>query len=352
MTHASWHDAYQDLWSQAAQSRGTVSHVGAQHDTANHHPIREWPRTTMADVLTVAAVVDPILAALPLRSGGYGIARRWQLSLVQMDELAFLPATIEYPHNRAWWSTLLAIAAYLDTVGAPPPSDDAWDDVLASVWSPIDGYRNADAPTTRVITTSSIEKMWDAQHDELVNTRGFDMRETPLGELGRPMKVPRTTNADVLRLVDYWSKQFNALKLKVMLGQLVNPMGFDGEQARWQAATLDVDKYARPGKPDEIYVKNHELWRAMLSLATTLAVLGEAPTSFDLMVEATKQAVVDLPERVAHAAGTAANAIGDVAHQVGAGLLGGLGKPLLIGGSTLVALYLLLRNRPREAAQA
>jgi hypothetical protein len=351
MSIVTWNDLYHQLWIQAAQSRGTITSVGEMPGSTCYSTIPEWPRTTGADAIAIASLVDPILGALPLRPGGYGITRLWQTAVIELEGLAFAQPAAEYAHNRALWSTLLAVASYLDTMDAPLPSEDAWEALLDTQWAPTVGHRNAGGPPTRVITESTIEQMWDSQHAELIKARGFDVREPPPNAVGRPMQVPRTTNADVLRLTEYWSKQFVKLQVKVMVGGVANTMGFEGEQARWQAATADVAKYAKPGKPDDVYPKNHELWRAMLSLATTLAVLDEAPAPFDLMVDATKQAVSDLPGRIADAAGTVAHAIGNIAHEAGAGLLSGMGKPLLIGGGVVLGLVLLLRKgRKREAA--
>ena len=68
------------------------------------------------------------------------------------------------------------------------------------------------------------------------------------------------------------------------------------------------------------------------------------------MVDATKQAPSDLSGRIADAAETVAHAIGNIAHEAGAGLLSSLGKPILIGGGLLLGLVLLLRSgRDREA---
>ena len=191
--------------------------------------------------------------------------------------------------------------------------------------------------------------MWDAQRAELAKARGFDLRDALPGEASQPMEVPRTTNADVLRLAAYWGEALVQIPVKGMVGGVSHPMELDSEQARWQAASADVDKHAKSGKPDDVYPKNHDLWRATRSLATTLGVLGVVPSPYELTVDATKPAVSDLSGRIANAAETVAHAIGNIAHEAGAGLLSGLGKPLLIGGGVLLGLVLLLRSgRDRE----
>jgi hypothetical protein len=349
----SWNELYRQLWMEAAQSRGTAMNQGELPGSPRYQTATEWPRTLGSDAIAIASLIDPILDEVPLRPGGYGIARLWQSAVIDLEGSAFADPAAEYAHNRMWWSTLLAVAAHLSAVEAPLPSADAWSDVLAGIWAPaIGGRRNAHGPTTHVITESTHEKMWDAQHAEMIQAHGFDVRETPLGELGRPMKVPRTTNADVVRLADYWGKQLVPLQLDVMLGRADNTMGFQGEQTRWHAAMADVETYARHGTPSDIYPKNHELWRAMLSLATTLGGFGQVPSSFEMAIEATKLALADLPGRIADAAGNVAHAIGNVAHEASLGLLAGFGKPLVLGGGALLALYLLLRHHPSHAEAA
>lgn len=347
MSILTWDDVYYQLWTQAAQSRGT----GADAAGADRYStVREWPRTTGADAIAIASVVDPILGAQPLRPGGYGIAQLWQTAVIELDGIAFARPGTEYVHNRALWSTLLAVASYLDTVDAPLPPEDAWEALIGTLWAPVD-HRNASGPTTRVITEGTAEKMWDAQQAEMIQARGFDLREPTGAMLGRAMKVPRTTNADIVRLADYWAKQLSGFVTKVLIGTVTNSMGLEGQSRRWSTILEDVESLARKGKPDDVYPKNHEFWRETLGLATNLGVWHEVPSPFELAVESTKQAVSDLPGRIADAAGTVAHAIGNIAHEAGSGLLSGLGKPLLIGGGVLIAAIWLLRShRSQEAA--
>lgn len=351
MLIATWNDIYHQLWIQAAQSRGTVTSIGELPGSTRYSTIPEWPRTTGADAIAIASLVDPILSALPLRPGGYGITRLWQTAVIELESLAFAQPATEYAHNRALWSTLLAVAAHLHAMEAPLPPEDAWEALLDTLWAPAVDYRNASGPTTRTITEGTIEKMWDTQRAELGKARGFDLRDAPPGEIGPPMAVPRTTNADVRQLASYWGKALVQLQVKVMVGKISTPAEFDSEQARWQAASADVDKYAKAGKPDDVYPKNHEFWRATHSLSTTLGILDEVPSPFELPIDPPKQAVSDLPGRIAEIAETVTHALGNIAHEAGAGLLSGLGKPLLIGGGVVLGLVLLLRTgRDRKAA--
>ena len=354
MSIVTWNDIYHQLWIQAAQSRGTITSVGELPGSTRYSTIPEWPRTTGADAIAIASVIDPILSAVPLRPGGYGITRLWQTAVIELESIAFARPATEYVHNRSLWSTLLAVAAHLDTMNAPLPNEDAWEALLDTLWAPAVAYRNASRPTARLLTAATFIEMWDTQRAELVKARGFDLRDAPPGEVGEAIEVPRTTNADVLRLDSYWSKALVQLKVKVMVGGVPMPADFENEQARWHAASADVDKYARSGQPDDVYPKNHEFWRATRSLSIALGLLGEAPSPYELVntsVDTPKPEASDLQTRIADIAGTVAHAISNIAHEAGAGLASGLGKPLLIGGGVLLSLILLLQStRDRKAA--
>ena len=70
MSFVTWNDVYQQLWMQAAQSRGTVTSVGEVPGASRYSTIPEWPRTSGADAIAIASLVDPILNETPLRPGG------------------------------------------------------------------------------------------------------------------------------------------------------------------------------------------------------------------------------------------------------------------------------------------
>src|SRR5678816_273667 len=109
-------DAYTHLWNQAAQSRGTVTRAGELLGATRYSSLAEWPRTTGADVIAIASLVDPILNETPLRPGGYGITRLWQTAVIELESIAFPNPAAEYVHNRTFWSTLLAVAAHLTEI--------------------------------------------------------------------------------------------------------------------------------------------------------------------------------------------------------------------------------------------
>ncbi|HEU4731287.1 MAG TPA: hypothetical protein VFT22_25510 [Kofleriaceae bacterium] len=348
MSIVTWNDLYHQLWIQAAQSRGTITSVGELPGSTRYSTIPEWPRTTGADAIAIASLIDPILSALPLRPGGYGITRLWQTAVIELESLAFAHPAAEYAHNRSLWSTVLAVAAHLDTMDAPLPDQEAWEALLATLWSPIARHRNASRPAP-TLAEPTFEKMWVAQRGALARMRGSDLHDTAPGEPGGAMEVPRTTYADALDLAVYWSKALVQLQAKVMADSIPMPAGFEEAQARWHAAS-DVERYGSARKPEDVYPRNHELWRAMHALSMTLGVLDAPPTPY-VLPDVPRAAVADLPSRIADAAGTVAQAISKFAHDAGTGLAAGLGKPLLIGGGVLLGLILLLHStHDRKAA--
>lgn len=359
MSFVTWNDVYHELWIQAAQSRGTVTSVGEVPGATRYGTLPEWPRTTGADAIAIASLVDPILSATPLRPGGYGITRLWQTAVIEIESIAFLEPAAEYVHNRALWSTLLAVAAHLSTMGALVPDEDAWQTLLATLWSPAIEYRNAIGPTTRMLTAPTYETMWATLRAELATAHGFDLRDD---ELGASIEVPRTTNGDAVRLAAYWTRALVQLQVKVMTGAVASPNEFEDLQLEWQAATADVDRLATQGRPDETYHSNLALWRAMRTLSTALGALENSPAPYELVAAAKPSTPIpnqpltpapshppssakatDLSSRLNEAAETVARAIGNIAHEARVGLVKTVGRPLLYGGAAVIGLILLLR---------
>jgi hypothetical protein len=262
--------------------------------------VLEWPRTVGADALAIVSVVDPIVAAQPLRPGGYGVMRVWQSAVVEVEPAGIADPAAEYEGNRSLWAALLAVASYLDSMKVALPEPDAIEALLDLLWTPT-LHRNATGPQ-KVIVEGSAEKIWTAQRDELIKLRGADLKE-PTAEMGgRAMRVPRSTNADIVRLADYWSMQLISFLTAMGVRGPANTMGVQGQLNRWNTIRGDVDAIARKGKPDDVYPKNHEFWHESLGLATNLAAWGEVPSDFELAFGATTKAVADLPSRLASAA--------------------------------------------------
>src|SRR5678815_4971651 len=94
-----------------------------------------------------------------------------------------------------------------------------------------------------------------------------DSREPGPTTRGGPIKVPRTTNADVLQLATYWTYAIAKVEIKRrQMGpggpEALHYTGIDGEIRRWREVLRDVDRYATTGDPAATYPKNEAFWRA------------------------------------------------------------------------------------------
>ncbi|HEY4177975.1 MAG TPA: hypothetical protein VGM90_14105 [Kofleriaceae bacterium] len=338
-----WLNAYLVLREVAIESRG-IDEIDVGADVAPR-----WPRTTGADVIAIAAFIDPFVRAQPLRFGGQGLARRWRVCIDGLANNALVTPSREYTDNRAFWTTLPAMFVYLHAQGAELPDESTWD-ALFSVLEDNE-HRNAgpsgDGPFQHFDGIKTFDDLYIAQFKYLRDARGSDIRDQEAGMTGGTTTIPRTTNADVIALVDYWSKQLaNAREI----------MGAAGVVAKWKAATDDVQRIARQGDPNAVYTKNNGFWRALKTTAIHVALADEAPTMWDLAFSSIKDSVTHLPENlatgasvVASAAGDVAQSIGKVANEAGKGLFSGFGTPLLVGAG-LVGLLLISRGGRRAEA--
>jgi hypothetical protein len=185
-------------------------------------------------------------------------------------------------------------------------------------------------------------RTWDKVHNDFVEARGFDTRDALPGRTGRPMKIPRTLNAEVIKLAAYWNDAWQRLESR--RGALPTEHGLDTLKKRWQAVMKDVHEIAEASKVEDVYSKNHEFWRESFALAQTLDLFNELPSKLDIAWDVTKT----LPDRLADVVGKVAHAIGDIAHKAGEGVTSGLGKPILLAGGVVVGGLLLWRwLRPR-----
>ena len=76
--------------------------------------------------------------------------------------------------------------------------------------------------------------MWDKVHDDFVEARGFDTRDPLPGRIGRPMKIPRTLNAEIIKLAAYWNDAWKKLESRRgILGNLPTEQGLDTLKKRW-----------------------------------------------------------------------------------------------------------------------
>lgn len=342
----SWLRASFALQQCALDGRGDV-----EIPNGDDEPIR-WPRTTGADVIAIASVLDPHVREQPLRFGGHGLAQRWRATVDDLERLALLSPRTEYPKNRAFWDTLPAICVYLHSQGAPFPPAEVWNALCAQLTEPAE-LRNVgpkgDGPFKHFDNVKTFDDLYLEQFKYLRDLRGFDKMKPDPGTTGPEKIIPRSTNGDVVELADYWTRQLGAVK---------RVMGHDGVAREWQAARADVDHLARSGDPNAVYPKNNAFWRALQKAAIHVAVADEAPTATDLAIEALKQSVTNLPDNLkagakaigsgaAQVASDLAHGVGKVANEAGKGLFKGFGTPLLVGAGVVGAL-LIARSRKKE----
>jgi hypothetical protein len=310
-----------------------------------------WPATTGADVLAIVALVDPVIHEIAIDAG---VEHRWDVALDDFARLGLGAVDATYLENEPFWSTLAAVCVYLDSIAAPMPIARAWHVVIDQLGelALAAGVRNAGADSPfHTFDAKTYDQLWVMQRDFLAEQRGSDKLDPPPG-LGMTMKVPRTTNADVLQLAAYWTHELESIR------QLHN---YDGVRARWQVALDDVDKLATPGKPDDVYAKNNEFWHEMWRVAVQVAVTDEAPTKWQMFVEFVKDTVKAIPGDIADAfssvghgaeelAGAGAQALGTIGNKAARGLFSGFGVPLLLGAG--VVGYFLLRSHGGEHGEA
>jgi hypothetical protein len=177
------------------------------------------PRTVNADILQLATYWTRSLAQVDekrremgthgadaLHAAGLdGELRRWREALHDVDNYATTgdPAAT-YPKNEAFWRATSSVSITVAVIDdAPPPFEMLTDTVVQRL--PVQQlpaqrnlYRNATYPGE-----GTNESMWDKVHNDFVEARGFDTRDALPGRVGRPMKIPRTLNAEVIKLAAY-----------------------------------------------------------------------------------------------------------------------------------------------------
>src|SRR5690606_6045302 len=125
-----------------------------------------------------------------------------------LERHALVDPRAEYVENRAFWRTLPAVCVYLHSEGAPLPPLDVWD-ALRAVLSDATALRNGggDSPF-KSFDVKTWDDLYIQQYKFLRDARGSDELAPEPGMGGGKYKIPRTTNADVIALADYWSKKF------------------------------------------------------------------------------------------------------------------------------------------------
>lgn len=338
----SWLDVFAAVHACARESRGIVEINPLVSDQSR------WPRTTCADVIAIAAVIDPHVRSLPDRFGCASLTARWCEQLHELERHALYDADATFPANRSFWRTLPVICIFMNSLERNPPDPSTFDALLRQLEAPLE-LRNVgprgDGPFKH-FEVKTFSDLFLEQYKFLRELRGADNRDPEPGMTGVKKLIPRSTNADVIALADYWSKQLFVIK-KVF--------GHESVEKRWTSALGDVATYARKGDPKALYPKNNGFWRDLQATAIHVSVADEAPSTTDMMLESLKDSLKGLPESIqagvqavgkgaVDIAGELASGAGKIANQAGKGLFSGAGVPLLVGAG-LVGLFLVSRRR-------
>lgn len=301
-----------------------------------HGPLLvQIPHTTNADVIQLAAYWQEQMARLGPADGN-AIARairaRWAAALDNVAARAKGGAWHAiYEHNAEFWRALLALAIFVGgSVGAPA----AWACQLDA------GARNASAGPALDYAGTDWIAIAGRQRADYTTLRGADVIAP-----GGP-RVPRTTNADALRLAAYWSDRLAGRKVKA-----TSDVSATAVLTRWRDTAIEVTKRAPFADPDAVYAKNDELWRAIDSVAIQLSVTAEAPSSADLAAAALAGSVAALPDRIESIRdklGRALVEVGDRVTNAAAAAGVAVAKPLLLVAGGALGLFLLVRASRRE----
>src|SRR5262249_50288483 len=155
-----------------------------------------------------------------------------------------------YAGNRAFWSGIESAAVFLDDTNVVSPAPAVWDALIDQIGA--SALRNVgpsgDGPFKHFDNVKTFDDLYLEQFKYLRDLRGADTMKPEAGGTGGERIIPRTTNADVVALADYWTKQ---------LYTAPSVMGHDGTVTRWSAARADIDLIARKGEPNAVYPKNN-----------------------------------------------------------------------------------------------
>ena len=334
----SWIDGHLAVRHRAYETRGFVELSGVSG---------RWPRTTGADVVMIAALVDPAMRA----NGTPGVLRRWHATLEDLERNALKAPRATYAENRAFWSGFEAATIFLDDMAVMPPAPELWDALIAELSAPRNAGPTTDGPIAHFDGIATYDDLFNAQLKFLIDKRGSDTLDQPPGFMGGSRPIPRTTNSDVLQLATYWTNE---------LAKVKHVFGHDGVVARWTPVVADVDKLAKPGKPDDVYAKNNEFWREAAAgrdpgrgVRRGAEQVGHGRRLGQGQHHApARRTSASAASKGADLVGERGARVGKVVERGGQGAALGLGAPILIGAG-LLGVFLISRNgRDHESKEA
>ncbi len=169
-------------------------------------------------------------------------------------------------------------------------------------------------------------------------------------DLAYGMKVPRTSNADVLALVPLWDRAADRSRTDVV--------GVKGAIASWRQVAAEVARLTSGADATATYPENVAFWRTSQRLAVRLQVAAEEPPDVEF-VDALVSNIKKLPGRIASVGGLLSDAASGAADAAGGALEGGtsaiargltpLLKPIAIGAGILGAGVLIVVAMNRRA---
>lgn len=204
-------------------------------------------------------------------------------------------------------------------------------------------YGRGQRPRQCVVIGQGYDDVYFKQITEFRKLRGFDELAEEPGMYGGVVKIPRTTNADVIGLVEYWDKAlYNAIpRWEDALGRE------DDVVRRWKQTRADVEQHRSPFTLGAIYPKNNRFWREVKRLAVHVAAIKDTPSQWAMAKESVAQSVKNLPRHVAEASTVGPAVIREQVKEAAAAAAAPLARslflPLLIGAGVLVGGVVLVR---------
>jgi len=249
----SWLRALFAVHERAMESRGF------QQIITDEDEVVRWPRTLGIDVVAIASVLDQTVRAQAARNDDHGIARRWQTTMEELERHALVDPLTEYTQNQEFWQTLPTICVYLHSHSAPLLQPEVLDTLFVQLG---DQYVRNNGPQTNGLFMhfDGVKTFDDLYIKELLYLKGLRGFDKMMTDDGKPPEriIPRSTNADVIALAEYWSKELATVRDAVEQ----QPAG-----ALWKATVADVERLARKGDPFAVYAKNNAFWRALRTTA-------------------------------------------------------------------------------------
>jgi hypothetical protein len=231
---------------------------------------QRWPRTSGADVLLVAAFLDPSVRSLVARGdhGSASLDRCWRACLQDLERWAVVYPSDEYLDNRRFWSDVLTATVHLSAASSRVPAQREWDALISAVGAPERNGASHDAPFGPFPPAADDGDVFVAQRKHLMSLRGFDRLAPEAGMTGGIMPIPRTTYADLLPLLAFWDARLKSVP------QL---LGHDGVVRQWHAAASELIELLKTAEVSEVYPKNSTFWRALVRVSTQVSVASPKP---------------------------------------------------------------------------